>query len=149
MCLALIPRQNKAMIKEWSKLSVTMNIQKIGTPKKHRKKTVGGDGLFLLRRLLRHLAYQVTLGKQLRCQCRKYSITTQKQKCHLETCDSITKKNMTEIIFTRKCRASPPSLCNLISNLLGRPNIFVGSGTIKKYKVVSTLFFSGQGLHAF
>ena len=33
----------------------------------------------------------------------------------------------------------------MISNLSGRPDIFLGSGTLKnRYKVASILFFSGQ-----
>ena len=45
------------------------------------------------------------------------------------------------------------SICTLISNLSGEPDIFLGPGTLKasfeRYKVASTLFFSGPGPYFF
>ena len=41
------------------------------------------------------------------------------------------------------------SICTLIFNLSGWPHIFLGSGTYKKYKVASTLFFSDFGPYFF
>ena len=41
------------------------------------------------------------------------------------------------------------SICSLISNLWSQPDIFLGFGTSKKYRVASTLFFSESGPYFF